>query len=803
MKPLLTVLALLALLPAHADPARAEALLREGKPAEALAALDADDHSPAAEFWRGRALIAMGRLEEASYALESVPPGHVLSPYAVRALIYCAWQSPELDFPAIVAPLTESSDIQLSRLATAALAEYELRRNTAGAAGAYHEFEELAAAGKGWELARRLMEIEHLRQQQRFDEALECCRRIESDKSLPTLAHQRARLALSEVYYAMEAAQPAPAPAPSQGFAFPGAENDLPDSDEGKGEETLLQFISAQPDSPLLEEAFRRLAAHGAFAESEYARSKLADWMAETDKPRRAALALRVRQHILHSSAGPADASCANTAAALLPREPMTAQILREQARMLIAGGKGEEAQLYLRMLGGEDARRLFYEGMLKAEAKQDALPDFLRSAETSGEDMRAAALSNALLTALSAGDEAVVERIMSAPHPDSVRRSLLSIRSSYFMPRDAQRARRDLEEWIALSPAATPPPDAVMDLAILDMQDSPQAASGRLHELFTHSHRSCDEEQEMRLCSLMIEAARRTAPQGEGTRATIDMARSLAGKAGRAAVRTRVTLKLASMLSGMRRHREALDVLLGFIEAQPGNAEVPRALLMAGHEARYIGSLDSLRQAMALYARCGATRSPHALRARLHRAAILARINRRPEARTVIEAELAGSESLTPEDKALAHCALADAWSLEGTEDGLDKAVDIISALLDSGAVPEAWLFRIRMQRAILCSRRGLHEAALADYLAELERMPSLASVPTESDWFSLYFAGGGAIFQYLRLQRYAEAAALAERVALWGTPESGRSSYSARGPLADRFADWAASIRQVHPMD
>ncbi len=805
MKALLTALTALTLLPAHADTASAEALVREGKPAEALAALDEADLSPTSQFWRGRALVDMGRLEEASYSLEAVPPGHELYPYAARALIYCAWQSPELDFPSLVAPLTESSDIELSRIATAALAEYELRRDKAATTGAFQEFEELAAYDKRWELARRLMLVEHLRQQQRFDEALVLCRALESDRTLPALAHQRVRLALSEVYYAMEAAQPAPQPAPSTGFAFPGTEEELPESDEGKGEETLLQFIASQPDSPLLEEAFRRLAAHGAFEKSEYARSKLAEWMDETNTPRRAALALRVRQHLLHREQpkGQLDASCANTAASLLPRELMTAQILREQARMLLAQGKGEEARLYLHQLGTEDARSLFYEGMLLAAEGEDALPNFLRSATLSSEDMRAAALSNALLTALAAGEDDVVERIMSSPQPPAVRRSLLSIRSAFYMPRDAQRARRDLVEWMELSPSATPPPDAVMDLAILDMAENAQASLESLRELFACPRRVVDEEQEMRLCSLLMEAARRAAPQGSGAQAALDMAHSLAGKATHPAVRTRVTLKLASMLSGLRRHREALDVLQGFLAAHPGSSEAPRALLMAGHEARHIGSLDSLRLALQLYARCGATRSPYARRARLHQAAILARINRRPEARAMMQAELSGSDPLTADDKALAHCALADAWALEGTDAGLDEATAIISRLLDSGEVSDVWLFRIRMQRAILYSRRGLHQSALADYLAELERMPALSAVPTESDWFSLYFAGGGAVYQYIRLHRYAEAAALAERIAKWGTVDAEHSGVPARGPLADRFAAWAAAIRQEHPVD
>ena len=49
------------LLPAKADVAQAERLLREGKPAEALSALELTPHSPAVLYWKGRALVDLNR----------------------------------------------------------------------------------------------------------------------------------------------------------------------------------------------------------------------------------------------------------------------------------------------------------------------------------------------------------------------------------------------------------------------------------------------------------------------------------------------------------------------------------------------------------------------------------------------------------------------------------------------------------------------------------------------------------------------------------------------------------------------
>ncbi|MBR5185534.1 MAG: hypothetical protein IKW19_04480, partial [Akkermansia sp.] len=89
MKPHFSLLlTLLAAQIALADTGTADRLLRESKPADALHALQGES-GPDASFWRGRALIALGRLEEASRELQAVPAGHHLYTYAAKALLYC------------------------------------------------------------------------------------------------------------------------------------------------------------------------------------------------------------------------------------------------------------------------------------------------------------------------------------------------------------------------------------------------------------------------------------------------------------------------------------------------------------------------------------------------------------------------------------------------------------------------------------------------------------------------------------------------------------------------------------------
>ncbi len=786
----------------QADLVEAEAFVRAGSPVKALMVLPAEDRSPEALFWRGRALIDLGRYEEASYALESVPAGHPLAPYAQRALIYCAWQSPLLDFPATVAPLTESSDLNVSRLATAALAEYELRCSDAGSQEALHAIQELASVAPEWTLASRLLEIESLRQQKRFDEALNLCRLLEADKTLPSLARQRVRLALSEVYYAKEQHQAETGTIPPVETANAADEEaPLSETDEGKGEETLLQFIASNPDSPLLGEAFRRLAQHGALERGEYAIGKLEQWMKDPSKPRRAALALRVRQLMLHRSLRPGqqpDVTCVNLACSLLPREEMTAQMIREQVRIFRQQGRPADAHLYHRMLPPDSPHALFFDGMDSTGSTANAMDAFLSSALVADENLRPAALVNALLGALASGNKEEEARIMAEPHPRSTRAALLSARASYLMSSDAAAARRYLEEWLSLYADDEPPVEAILDLALLDIDSEPTKAAARLQELREKLHASWSFEQELRYYALLIESANRSSSPTAAQDA-LAIALHATQEGSSADVRAYMELKHASMLAAQGRHGDALRRLERFAARNTDRPELPRALLMAGHAAASIASFPSQRRAAALYARCAELDSPYAVRAKLYRASVLTRISRRAEARAIIDKLLQQKEALEPDDLALARCFLADTWSLEGTDEGLEKARQSMADALADPGLPPTWLYRMRMQYAIFCSRQGKHEEALNNYMSVLNEGPAASGAPSRADWYTLYSAAAGAIYQLMQLEQYGEAVELAERIANWrsGSPASSRPG----GPSAERFAQWASSIRLMHP--
>ncbi|MBQ8900287.1 MAG: hypothetical protein IJY72_04975, partial [Akkermansia sp.] len=199
---------------------------------------------------------------------------------------------------------------------------------------------------------------------------------------------QRARLALAEVYYDKAALAKAMAAASPNGEL----DDEEMEDDEGKGEETLLLFISANPESPLLDEAFRRLNAHGAFSGSEYAYRKLVDWSSELSKPHRAALAMAVLQQLQlqRKDYNEQDSTLANTAANQLPYDPVSQLIIGEQVRRLIQKGDIAQASLYLNMMEHDatDPRHLFYKACCSPHNNSQTAEMFLKSAEIASSDL-------------------------------------------------------------------------------------------------------------------------------------------------------------------------------------------------------------------------------------------------------------------------------------------------------------------------------------------------------------------------------------------------------------------------------
>lgn len=812
MKPLhLFLLSLLAASPLAADVAQGSAMVRAGKPADALAALRGDT-SPDAAFWRGRALIDLGRMKEAVVALHQIPEQHNLFPYAAKAVLYCAWKNKDIDFAVTVTPMATSSNKEIATLATAALAEHWLRQPKSQDNTALERLRHLASGQPELQPLLKILEIDNLRLRGEYDKAIELCRELENDRDFSSLMRQRVRLSLSNVYYAKEAADKSAArnkhKAQNTGISLLNRRDNQQATsyDYGKGEETLLHFISSHPDSPLLEEAFRRLHEKEAFANSEYARMKLQEWMTEPLKSRRAAIALLIQQHLLNPEKAydlPLDVTCANTAAATCPKEPATRILLLEQTRWFLERQQTHEALLYLGMIQEEDVYRRFYENQLHTPEVQSTGRTYLTCAREAPDALRQPALINALICALKSGDTGTEEATLNSPDLSAEQRYALHLaRAAYWLDKDATKAQADID-MLKAQTAPTPDfqADVEMDHAYLMLQKDPAAAK----ELLQKSDISLilnklSDDRQLRFYALLEESTRRIAESGgktNPTKAAMELIQQAAGKVSQPKVVSVLTLHLASLQSSLGLHIESLRTLSVLLRKYPKGDFAPRALYMSARESEYIGSHDALKRAEELYTTCATRSEELAVKCTIRRAAVLLRLGKLEESEHILTALLRNKKkALRDEDIVMAQAVLANNKAMLGTEEGRQQAIDIVGKSLQNSTLPRWWRYRTLLHHATLCSRANQNELALQDYEAVLSMNPAKEKTPGKAEWHILYSAGAGAVMQLLYLERFAEAADKADSIANWN-PEA------ADPAKQKQFSDWAQFIRQTNFVD
>lgn len=791
---LLVLLPIAANLSARADLAQAEKLLRDKKPAEALAELELEPHSPAALYWKGRALLELKRLPQAVSILREVPPSSVYYPYAAKAIIYSAWQSPALDFVEHVAPLTASSNEEIATLAQAALAEHQLRNTRQGDTSTLEPLRALAEHDASLRPMVQLLNIEEMRRDGRYDEAIAACRKMEADSTLPLIMRQRIRLALAEIYYAKEATPPVTPP-----------DNEDEDvTDEGKGEETLLLFISAHADSPLLEEAFRRLDHHNAFRESEYARRKLEEWSEELTKPHRAAIALAIRQRMQLEkldSELPEDVTYTNTAATALPNEPISQLIISEQVRRLINCGKTDEAKLYLNMLtpDEENPRYLFYKACCMPNNSKEAVELFRKSAELASTDLQPAALCNAMFYAIMSGEQNVVDELLTKELPPRARRALLLMHAGLILRKNPAQARAEIESAILLEPTTEEQREIVLQLAELDIANYPEKALAELNKVPADRIPTWSHEQQLRFCSLQVQAAEKLKEKNADAPEPTDFLKKAIANSRAPEVRELLTFNLAHRLAEQQRNEEALELMTKLAEVTENAQHRARALLLAGRQAELLNSFEQLDEAASYFGQAAELNTPYKHKAQLLQARVLAWINRIPEAQNILEEQLRNNE-LSAKERAMALSVKAHVLTLLGTEQSYEDALSANALVFDIKDLPKSWRVRAKIQRASLHARSGKHEEALQDYLALIENTSRNENELNKAEWFVLYFAGAGAVSRYTETKRYKEAAELADRIAGWPHESAPGTRYIGKGHRSEQFANWADNIRKIH---
>ena len=799
--PFILTLALLAAPLAQADTSQAEQLVRAGRPADAVDAL-ANDSSTEAMFWKGRALIDLGRLKEATKSLLGVPDTHELYPYAAKALLYCAWKNKDDDFAAIATPMATGNNQEIAALATAALAEYWLSKPKSQDNSALQRLRSIAEKTPAYKHVLQLLEIENLRLRGEFNTAIEQCRAMEADTSLPITLRHRARLALSSIYYDKEAADLTPQDKTLPMGTQEGNAEAMVEFDDGKGEETLLHFISSHPDSPLLEEAFLRLYKKNAFATSEYARTKLNEWIADPAKSRRAANALLIQQHMLnHENAPdlPLDVTCVNTAASTHPNEQATRTILLEQIRWYLERNQTHEALLYMGMLRGDDALRNFYEAQMHDAGLASTARAYLECARTAPENLRNVALQNAMISALLSNDTALQEEILHSDTLSEAQRfALLRTRAAYLLEKAPEKAGADLNMLLGLPcDDANLKADVEMDIAFLHLQDNPEKAREQLlRSNLREQLPQLTPDRQLRFFALQETALRNvsgTADSHNAGQKAIEKIRNSAGKVLDPQVVCILTLHLAHLQSAEGQHTQALRTLKSLLRKYPRMDFAPRALYMSARISEQIASMDSLKHAAELYDACARQSEELRIKATIRKAAVLLRMGEHEGSERILTHMLRKEENLRSQDKVKAYAVLANNKALLGTGEGRREAVAIAAKELEDPALPRWWKFRALLHHATLCARADMFAEALKDYEQVLAMQPATGANPSAADWHILYSAGSGAVLQLIHLERYNEAADKADQIAAW-------NKEAASPAKSKQFSDWAEFIRQTN---
>lgn len=763
---------LLALTPALADTAEAEALLREGRAAEAVAALQEED-GEAAHYWRGRALIAIGRMQDAAAQLRQVPDQSPLYPYAAKALLYCAWQCPELNFPNVVTPLTISRHEEIAHLATAALAEYRLMNGTAEGNAALDLLRSQAATRPELNAVLHLLDVRELRLQGRLQEAEQRCRKLEQERDLPTAIRHRARLELAEIYYERE----------RQEDAEPEHEEEAEDAAlhvtnaHGTGEETLLHFISSYADSPLLPEAIRRLAVHHAFEESEYARNQLKEWGEDTRYPRRASIALYIRQHLLNAAADAdklPDSTCVNTAIASYPNEPVTEAMILEQARWLIDRGEEKEANLYLQMVQTDSPRKSFLTARLLPQNTQETAEAYLDSAAAADPELRRAALCNALLCALRTGNDELADRVMECSPADAD--ALMAVTIGFHLENgETAAAETEMKALEALTEKVSA--DIVLDRIYLALATGDtHAAAEQLNNLPKEA-----ETQRERLFALQEACC---IQNGTPQEAMLDQLKAVVQGSDT------LTLALAERYLDAGQPQAALELqqkLLGDKELRGDLLQ--ETLYMAARASEQLNTLPALLRAAELYEHCAATDPAAGLRATIRQAAVLARIGKTQEALSLLDS-VNEVEELREEDRVLMGLVRSVTLMLVGTDEARVAAAEAMQPLLqERPQLERKQQYMVLLHHGAVCSRLGKAEEALRCYT---EALALKSPTPSPKEWEALNIAAAGAIAKYEQLERFEEAALLADTVAGWNN--------GAKNEQTAQFAAWAQYLRQTH---
>lgn len=765
-----------------------EILVRDGKPAEALEYLEGLPAGAASPYWRGMALLKLGRFSHAVPCLLEIDAND--ADYGIpsrMALLSIAWRTGNEGLLASSLDALMKSEKQ-EAVARAALAHAEWLLNQGKTEGVKELLEKAekesrsASSLKGIALYGELLGIRLAALTGEWNSALEKCREMAERKGVPALIRDSARLEQATIYKMKETA-------PAAQDVSQEISDDTEDTG-GQEEETLLHLIASSPESPLLAEAFRRLSEADAFSDPQ-ARGKLSEW-GKNAHAARAPMALLYLARLFKGKGELDEAlSCVQICVTKYAKSNSAQELIQEGVEWLVEANRPGEAQELLKHVSAPTQRSLFEKGILfwKANEMDAARRAFAAALRLSDEAMYPATAKNLCLAALCTKEKDSVDDLLKRTENEPAMHAALLYEKARCMAYDRDMIPA-LREIVKLYPEMPEALYARMDLAGIFLSEAPQSAAKELDAIDAARTKDWSSEEKLRLAFLKIETAEGMRDAGETWTSPESLSREALGQSFPEAARSKLFIKLGSILFHEEKYADALKEMEQFENLFPRSPLIGAAQYLAAQSAENLQTPDGFRQALLLYRECAQGKSEFAVPAVIAEAAVSIRLNRTKEAEELLD-RLMASPSLRVEDRAWALSLKAETREVSAAAaqgNGLlNEARDCCDQILGLKDLSPSWRFRTLIQRARLFEKMENFDKALDDYQEILA--DAAPSSPKRSDWYWYNTAGFSAVSLYEKKGDYSAAVALAEDL-----------SSKPSNPREKDAADWARRLKLEH---
>lgn len=546
--------------------------------------------------------------------------------------------------------------------------------------------------------------------------------------------------------------------------------------------DSLIAFVNAHPDSPVLSAAFAAMEASGVFRDPDR-RADIENWEKSPSAP---LAVLAVLHHARAAGVKREDAlRRLEAVASLHAKSPLVTDVLLRRAELLVDGGRLEEASAQLAALEGtvldapRQATRTFLMGKLKGAAGQtrDAASEFAGASDaTAGQSDPSdtlAARFNAGLANLLADDsggfeDALAKLLDGTAESQTFGARLLLERGLYLSSRDPGSARLFLWRFLQAAPEASEKTRANLVLAEIALREDPPAPEKALRQLERIGPEAPEAVLERRDYLLVW-----TADLSGDTSGAVAAANTFLARWPDSFLAEEVRFKAGAMLAADGQHATARAYFETLAE-KPNSPWREQALFQAARSAALSLTETSLEQAIALFQKVVDLKGPLAIPARQEQARLLVRQGKTEPAIALLKETLDGKPAPDPAARRslLSQQAEILLERHSADPDAVAEAGRIFSTLAADPEAALVWRNRASWYLGRAAMAMDKEDDALRVWYEAMDESLPPDRTPLEADW--AFRCGMSAVELLGKRQDWPAAAALANRLGKSGAPRA-----------------------------